>query len=205
VNGALVLQEQNNYSFDIKIVNHMKMKKYLIFLFFLLFCNSTFANIKIINTLEEGGKLIFIRHAYAPGGGDPDNFDIKDCSTQRNLNQTGIDQAKRIGQFFRDNKISIDLVLSSEWCRCKDTAKNAFENYNTFNALNSFFSSKFAKNRNKQMKDLKSFVKSWNSKKNIVFVTHYVVISEALNTTVNSGEIIVADKNYKVIGSIEIN
>ena len=97
------------------------------------------------------------------------------------------------------------LVLSSEWCRCKDTAKNAFENYNTFNALNSFFSSKFAKNRNKQMKDLKSFVKSWNSKKNIVFVTHYVVISEALNTTVNSGEIIVADKNYKVIGSIEIN
>ena len=205
MNGALVLQEQNNYSFDIKIVNHMKMKKYLIFLFFLLFCNSTFANIKIINTLEEGGKLIFIRHAYAPGGGDPDNFDIKDCSTQRNLNQTGIDQAKRIGQFFRDNKISIDLVLSSEWCRCKDTAKNAFENYNTFNALNSFFSSKFAKNRNKQMKDLKSFVKSWNSKKNIVFVTHYVVISEALNTTVSSGEIIVADKNYKVIGSIEIN
>ena len=183
----------------------MKMKKYLIFLFFLLFCNSTFANIKIINTLEEGGKLIFIRHAYAPGGGDPDNFDIKDCSTQRNLNQTGIDQAKRIGQFFRDNKISIDLVLSSEWCRCKDTAKNAFENYNTFNALNSFFSSKLTKNRNKQMKDLKSFVKSWNSKKNIVFVTHYVVISEVLNTTASSGEIIVADKNYKVIGSIEIN
>ena len=106
MNGALVLQEQNNYSFDIKIVNHMKMKKYLIFLFFLLFCNSTFANIKIINTLEEGGKLIFIRHAYAPGGGDPDNFDIKDCSTQRNLNQTGIDQAKRIGQFFRESMTS---------------------------------------------------------------------------------------------------
>ena len=55
------------------------------------------------------------------------------------------------------------------------------------------------------MIDLKFFVKSWNSKKNIVFVTHYVVISEVLNTTVSSGEIIVADKNYKVIGSIEIN
>ena len=205
MNGALVLQVQNNYSFDIRIVNDMKMKKYLIFLFFLFFCNSTFANTKIINALEEGGKLIFIRHAYAPGGGDPDNFDIKDCSTQRNLDTTGIEQAKRIGQFFRDNKISIDEVLSSEWCRCKDTAKNAFENYKTFNALNSFFSSKFAKNRDKQMKDLKYFVKNRNSKKNIVFITHYVVISEALNTTVISGAIIVADKNFKVIGTVETN
>ena len=55
------------------------------------------------------------------------------------------------------------------------------------------------------MKDLKSFIKNWDSKKNIVFVTHYVVILETFNQTVSSGEIIVADKNYKVIGSIEIN
>ncbi len=61
------------------------------------------------------------------------------------------------------------------------------------------------KNREKQMKDLKSFVISWNSKKNIVFVTHYVVISEVLNTTVSSGAIIVADKNFKVIGTVETN
>ena len=172
---------------------------------FLLFSSSTFANTKIINALEEGGKLIFVRHAYAPGNGDPDNFDIKNCSTQRNLESTGVMQAKRIGQFFRNNKISVDKVLSSEWCRCKDTAKIAFENYKTFNALNSFFSSKFAKKREKQIKDLKSFIQNWNSKKNIVLVTHYVVILEVLNTTVSSGEIIVADKNYKVIGSIETN
>jgi len=183
----------------------MKIKKYLIFLFFLCFCNSTFANTEIISALEEGGKLIFIRHAYAPGEGDPENFDITNCSTQRNLDNSGIAQAKRIGQFFRDNKISIDLVLSSEWCRCKSTAKNAFENYKTFNALNSFFSYKFAKNRNEQMKELKSFVKNWNSKKNIVFVTHYVVISEVLSIAVSSGAIIVADKNFKVIGVIERN
>ena len=55
------------------------------------------------------------------------------------------------------------------------------------------------------MKELKVFVKNWNSKKNIVFVTHYVVILETFSTTVSSGEIIVADKNYKVIGTIEIN
>jgi|TARA_B110000971_G_C19790862_1_gene399719 phosphohistidine phosphatase SixA len=183
----------------------MKMKKTLIFLFFLLSPSSSYANTKVIAALEEGGKLIFIRHAYAPGVGDPNNFDIKECSTQRNLDRTGIAQAKRIGQFFRSNRISIDLVLSSEWCRCKDTAQYAFKNYRTFKDLNSFFSSKFTKNRDQQMNNLKVFVKSWNSKKNIVFVTHYVVISEALNETVNSGAIIVADRNFRVIGVIEIN
>tara|TARA_B110001452_G_C15080857_1_gene377091 strand:+ start:246 stop:791 length:546 start_codon:yes stop_codon:yes gene_type:complete len=181
------------------------MKKIIFSLFFVLIFNTSYANTKVINSLHAGGKLVFIRHALAPGVGDPENFNIKDCLTQRNLSLSGVAQAKKIGQFFKDNNIPIDQVLSSEWCRCKDTSKNAFENYKTFKALNSFFSSKFAKNRNNQMKDLKSFVKSWNSKKNIVFVTHYVVISEVLNTTVSSGEIIVADKNYKVIGSIEIN
>ena len=181
------------------------MKKYLLLLFFSFFCSVTYANTKVISALEEGGKLIFIRHAYAPGGGDPKNFDITRCSSQRNLDATGIKQSKRIGKFFRDNKISIDLVFSSEWCRCKDTAKNAFKNYKTFKALNSFFSSKFAKNREEQIKELKAFVKNWNSKKNMVFVTHYVVISEALGVNVKSGMIVVADKKFKIIGTIETN
>ena len=181
------------------------MKQYLILFFFSFFCSATYANTKVISALEEGGKLIFIRHAYAPGGGDPKNFDITRCSSQRNLDATGINQSKRIGEFFRDNKISIDLVFSSEWCRCKDTAKNAFKNYKTFKALNSFFSSKFAKNKEEQMKELKSFVKNWNGKKNMVFVTHYVVILEALGVNVKSGIIVVADKKFKIIGTIETN
>ena len=159
----------------------------------------------LINELKKGGNLIFIRHAYAPGGGDPKHFDINDCKTQRNLSDNGRYQAKKIGIFFKNNDIPIDQVLSSEWCRCKDTAKNAFGDFKTFNALNSFFSSRFAKNRDKQLKDLKSFIKNWKSIKNIVFVTHYVVILETLNTTASSGEIIVADKNFKVIGTIEID
>ena len=181
------------------------MKKLLILSFLLLGHNVSYANPEVITTLQEGGKLVFIRHALAPGGGDPDNFNLNDCSTQRNLDKSGISQAKIIGQFFKKNNIQIDQVFSSEWCRTKETALNAFEDYKTFSALNSFFSSKFAKNRDKQMKDLRNFVNKWDSKKNIVFVTHYVVILEVLNTTVGSGEIIVADKNYKVIGSIETN
>ena len=181
------------------------MKKLLILSFLLLGHSISYANPEVVTALQEGGKLVFIRHALAPGGGDPDNFNLNDCSTQRNLDKSGISQAKIIGQFFKKNNIKIDQVFSSEWCRTKETALNAFEDYKTFSALNSFFSSKFAKNRDEQMKDLRNFVDKWDSKKNIVFVTHYVVILEALNITVSSGEIIVADKNYKVIGSIETN
>lgn len=180
------------------------MKKVLLsFVLLIAFISNAFSNTEVINALKEGGKLVFIRHAYAPGGGDPENFNVNDCSTQRNLNSAGIEQAKQIGKIFKDNNIPIDQVLSSEWCRCKDTAKNAFGEFKTFNALNSFFSSKFAKNRDQQMKDLKSFVKNWNGKENIIFVTHYVVIGEVLNTNVSSGEIAVTDKSFNLIGTIE--
>jgi len=181
------------------------MKKIIFFLFFVLIFNTSHANTKVINSLHAGSKLVFIRHALAPGVGDPENFNIKDCLTQRNLSLAGVAQAKRIGQFFKDNNIPIDQVFSSEWCRCKDTAKNAFGNYKTFKALNSYFSSRFLKNRDNQMKDLKAFAKNWDSKKNIVFVTHYVLISEIFNENVNSGTIIVADRNFKVIGMLETN
>jgi len=76
-------------------------------------------NQNLINELKQGGKLIFIRHAYAPGGGDPINFDINACNTQRNLNNSGRNQADKIGSLFKDNNISTDKVYSSEWCRCK--------------------------------------------------------------------------------------
>ena len=182
------------------------MKKIISLLFIfisLVFSNQAFSNDDLIQSLKEGGKIIFIRHAYAPGGGDPDNFDVNDCSTQRNLNNEGISQSKLIGEFFVKNKIQIDQVLSSEWCRCKDTAKYAFKKFKTFNALNSFFSSKFAQNEDKQIKDLKNFIQNWKSEKNLVLVTHYVVISSMLNMAVGSGEIVITNNDYDVIGTIE--
>ena len=162
-------------------------------------------NKKLINQLEEGGKLIFIRHAYAPGSGDPDNFNLNDCSTQRNLSKEGQRQAEYIGEFFRKNKVKIDKVLSSEWCRCKETAKIAFKNFSTNSFLNSFYSSKFAKNKDKQVKALKEYIQKFKSDKNLVLVTHYVLISEILNYGPSSGEIVVSNKNLNIIGSLEIN
>ena len=180
------------------------MKKILTLLFIglLNFTNNAFSDEEILEYLKEGKKLIFIRHAIAPGNGDPDNFNIKDCSTQRNLDKNGINQSKKIGLFFKSNKIKIDKVLSSEWCRCTDTAKYAFENFETFDALNSFYDERFAANETKQINDLKQYIKNWKSDKNLVFVTHYVVILSIFNTGTSSGEIIVSDKNFNILGSI---
>ena len=162
-------------------------------------------NKKLFNQLEDGGKLIFIRHAYAPGNGDPSNFNLNDCSTQRNLNDDGRRQAEYIGEFFRIKKIKIDKVLSSEWCRCKETAKIAFKDFSTNDFLNSFYSSKYAKNKDKQIEMLNKYIKKFKSDKNLILITHYVLISEVLNYASSSGEIVVSDKNFNMIGSIEIN
>ena len=162
-------------------------------------------NKKLFNQLEDGGKLIFIRHAYAPGNGDPSNFNLNDCSTQRNLNDDGRRQAEYIGEFFRIKKIKIDKVLSSEWCRCKETAKIAFKNFSTNSFLNSFYSSKFAKNKDKQINSLNDYIINFKSDKNLILVTHYVLISEVLNYAPSSGEIVISDKNFNVLGSIEID
>ncbi len=175
------------------------------FIFFLLIISSfskVYCDDKIINELKKGEKIVFIRHAIAPGSGDPKNFNLKNCDTQRNLDNKGIEQSKKIGLFFSKNNIPIDKILSSEWCRCKDTAKFAFKNFKTFDALNSFFSPRFQKNREKQMIALSKYLNNWNGKKNLILVTHYVVILEKLNKAVSSGEIVVTDKNLNLIGSI---
>ena len=175
--------------------------KILCISFIIIFFSTTInSQEKLINSLKDGNKIIFIRHAYAPGNGDPINFELNDCTTQRNLNNEGIIQSKKIGQLFSTNKIQIDKVFSSEWCRCKDTAKYAFNKYTTFNALNSFYDPRFQKYKNKQIKDLKNYILNWKSKKNLVLVTHYVVISEVLNVGASSGEIIVTDKKFNIIG-----
>ena len=177
-----------------------------ILIIFLILTNGIKADteFQVLKNLKNGGNLIFIRHAYAPGGGDPDNFDINDCSTQRNLSEEGRIQAKNIGNYFKENLIPIDRVITSEWCRCKETAQIAFKKFETKRFLNSFFSEKFSKNKKKQIKDLKKYINKWDSNKNLVFITHYVVIYETLNYAPGSGEIVIFNKNFEKIGNIEV-
>ena len=184
----------------------MKLLKFLLIIFITLTTSiKADLNKNLMNQLVDGEKLIFIRHAYAPGTGDPNNFNLNDCSTQRNLNNEGRQQALKIGEFFKKHEIRIEKVFSSEWCRCKETAKIAFEDYSTKKFLNSFYSSKFQKNKTKQIKELNDYVQKFKSNQNLVLVTHYVLISEVLNYAPSSGEIVVSDKNFNIIGSIEIN
>ena len=182
----------------------MKIFNYLIIFICIISPVKADLNQNIISELKKGGKIIFIRHAYAPGGGDPNNFDLNDCDTQRNLNDDGRLQSKKIGDFFKKNEISIEKVYSSEWCRCKETASIAFKNFETKNFLNSFFSERFVENRENQVENFNKFINNWNGKGNLIFMTHYVVISEILNYAPASGEIIVSDKQLKVIDTLEI-
>ena len=111
----------------------------------------------------------------------------------------------KIGKFFKENDIKFTKVLSSEWCRCKDTAKIAFGSYETKNFLNSFYDERFSENKDKQILDFQKFIKNWNYSGNLALVTHYVVISEILDLATSSGEIVITDNNLKFLGSLEIN
>ncbi len=183
----------------------MKHFKIIILIILFLFNHKSYARENIVEILKKNDNIIFIRHSLAPGSGDPENINLNDCKTQRNLNREGIKQSKKIGNFFKKNNIKVEHVFSSEWCRCKDTAYHAFENFKTFDALNSFYSEKFYKNKKKQIKMLKKFISDWDNSSNLVLVTHYVVILEILGIGAGSGEIIISNKRYEIKDRIEIN
>ena len=156
------------------------------------------------NYLKEGGYYVFIRHALAPGNGDPVNFDLDNCLTQRNLNQQGINQAIRIGVEFKNKGIPISRVLTSQWCRCKDTAFYAFNDYIEFPDLNSTYSSKFKKNQSDQISSLINYINNTDLKNNnVIFVTHYVIIGALTDYYPDSAEIVITDQNLNVLSTIK--
>ena len=93
-----------------------------------------------VDLLQAGGCAVLLRHAdTVPGVGDPPNFRLDACHTQRNLSEEGRAQARRIGAWFRSRALQPRAVLSSAWCRCKDTADLAFGRHEVWPALNSRF------------------------------------------------------------------
>ena len=185
------------------IRNNVPHILFLTFLFLIFNISPIFANWQ---PAKEGNKIILIRHSIAPGSGDPPGFQIKDCKTQRNLSKEGITQSKKIGQLFKKNQIKIDQVLSSQWCRCKDTARYAFKNYKEFSALNSTFQPPHDKNAKKQIKELRDFIQKWiGNDSNLVLVTHYVIITAITDVAPRSGEIVIIDKNYNTLSTILTN
>jgi len=155
--------------------------------------------------LRSGGHAMLIRHAIAPGVGDPEDFRLGECSTQRNLSQEGRDQARRIGELFRENGIDRATVLSSQWCRCLETAREmALGSVQEAPFLNSFFGNR--EQRGPQTETLRNFLVNADLNVPLVLVTHQVNITALTGNGVRSGEMILIrvsmDGEIVVIGSI---
>ena len=142
--------------------------------------------------LQQPGTVAIMRHALAPGGGDPANFALGDCSTQRNLNDAGREQARRIGQAFRDQSIAVDRVLTSQWCRCRDTAELLdLAPVEDFPALNSFFEDRST--RDQQTAAVRDFLADAPDGEKLILVTHQVNITALTDVFPSSGEVIVIE------------
>ena len=141
--------------------------------------------------LADGGHVALMRHAQAPGTGDPENFRLDDCSTQRNLDQTGRDQARRTGEMFRERGVTIGRVLSSQWCRCLETAELlALGEALPFAPLNSFFGERAREPG--QTEAVRAFLAEADAEgPSLVMVTHQVNITALTGIFPRSGEIVV--------------
>ncbi len=150
------------------------------------------ANESAWEVLQQPGAVAVMRHALAPGTGDPGNFDLGDCTTQRNLDERGRQQARDIGQAFRDRGIAVDRVLTSQWCRCRDTAELLeVAEVEDFPPLNSFFRQRAR--AQEQTDAVRSYLAAMPDEQRLVLVTHQVNITALTGRFPASGEIFVID------------
>jgi hypothetical protein len=145
------------------------------------------------DALRTPGHIAFIRHALAPGNGDPDNFTLGDCSTQRNLSEGGRRQARRTGDAFRANGIASAKVYSSQWCRCTETAElMKLGEVAPLPALNSIY--RRSDRREPQLKALRQEIASMELKGPVIMSTHHSIIVALVGASPRSGEIVVVKR-----------
>lgn len=167
--------------------------------FFLALCallftqsNLVVAQSELANKLQDGTHVLLMRHADAPGYSDPKNYQISQCSTQRNLGDLGRKQAKAIGDWLSKQGIQQAKVYSSPWCRCVDTATllNKGEVKKEL-ALGSFFDD--MSQAKKQTEELTKFIaveRKQSPNIPIIMVTHHVNIQSYVGEVVNSGDMV---------------
>ncbi|MEY4724081.1 MAG: hypothetical protein RL043_230 [Pseudomonadota bacterium] len=151
----------------------------------------------LVRAMKTPGAVVMIRHAQTePGLGDPENFRLSDCSTQRNLSQDGRQQSVRLGQWFSRQGLQPQRVLSSQWCRCLETARLAFSSQaavQPFPALNSFFQGHG--DRQAQLREARAHAAARLQRAERgfeVWVTHQVTISALTGVYLAMGELVVA-------------
>jgi phosphohistidine phosphatase SixA len=152
---------------------------------------------------ENNGYVVLLRHAQTvPGTGDPPGFELDDCTTQRNLSAEGREQAVGIGRGFRDRQITIQQVLSSQYCRCLDTARLLnLGNVQPSPMLNSIFEDRTtATQQNEQVRQ--EIFNHRNTSGVMVMVSHFANIGEISGISPDSGEAVVVKANQQ--GNLEV-
>ena len=160
---------------------------------FLFLITWFFSGLAIATDTRFDGTVIFLRHALAPGNGDPKTFKLNDCRTQRNLDETGRRQARAIGKRIAAAKLNLAGIYSSEWCRCLETAQLLDLGAVTpFDGLNSFYQSLAP--RDATLAKLKSKLDNLpRDGAPVIMVTHYVTIQAVANIAVPSGGAVLYD------------
>lgn len=155
--------------------------------------------------LQQGGHVLLLRHALAPGTGDPADFSVDDCATQRNLNETGRQQARDIGALLRDAGIESAQVYSSQWCRCMDTAELlGVGQVQALPVLNSFFRN--PERADPQTRALEAWIREQPLERPTVLVTHQVNITALTGIYPSSGELVLIDTRgdaLQVVSTLE--
>jgi phosphohistidine phosphatase SixA len=147
-----------------------------------------------LDAAASPGAVLLMRHATAPGTGDPADMQLGDCSTQRNLSDAGREEARAIGKRLRAAGIKIDRVLSSEWCRTTETAKLlALGPVTAFPPANSFFSDRSTADR--QTAEVLAYLASLPEGERVLIVTHQVNITTLTGITPRSGEIVITRRD----------
>jgi phosphohistidine phosphatase SixA len=162
-----------------------------------LIAASQFTHAGLKEDLETGSYVLMMRHADAPGYSDPDGYNLRDCSTQRNLGETGKTQAKMLGQWLSSQGITSAQVYSSPWCRCKDTAALLNKGAVTVEpGLGSFFENRG--NRQEQTRltqnKIAQLLKT-SPRKPVIMVTHQVNIQAFAGQSLSSGGMVLVKVN----------
>lgn len=154
--------------------------------------------------LKEGGRVALIRHAAAPGGsGDPPGFMLGHCMTQRNLSAKGRDDARKLGASFRAHAVPVDKLMSSQWCRCRETATlmdiGEIEDARMFN--NAYV---LIEQRAALTEGARAVIAAWKGPGNLVVVTHGANILPLAGFNPAEGEIVLVEPPPDATGKLRV-
>ena len=206
--GSVAVQIMQKKALNIRLPLRFRMIAFVAMIG--LWCSvpaiSSDGDTQLWQALQSGNHIALLRHAIAPGTGDPPEFALGQCATQRTLSQEGRDQALKIGDRFREKGIHGAQVFSSQWCRCLETANLLkLGPVQELSALNSFFQN--YERQTSQTSVLVEWIEIQNLARPLVLVTHQVNITALTGIYPESGELVIVHRSntgdIRFIGTIK--